>query len=187
VNEPWFHAVWTIGAYLLGSVPTGVLIARAKGVDIRAVGTGNPGAANVYRQVGPAYGIGVYVLDVARGVAATLPLFLLGLPAWSRMLAMVAVVAGHMFPAPWRSIGGTGMAVMMGAALGLLPLGVLVAAAPALAFVRFTRNAGYAGGLYFLLTIAAGWVLHHDTVAVAAVVLGVAAVSGKSFVQYRGR
>ena len=64
-------AVWTIASYLLGTVSFGDLVARAAGVDIRALGTKNPGAANIYREIGPKYGIAVFALDVAKGAVAT--------------------------------------------------------------------------------------------------------------------
>jgi glycerol-3-phosphate acyltransferase PlsY len=103
------------------------------------------------------------------------------------MVAMAAVLAGHIFPIPWRSVGGTGMAVMMGTTAGLLPLGAVIAAAPALLFIRVTHNTGYAGLLFFLLTVAAGGLAYRDAVGVGAVLLGAAAVFVKSLVQYRGR
>ena len=67
----WFYAVWTIGSYLLGSALVGDLVCRAKGIDIRKLGTGNPGTANIWRQVGPKYGIAVFVLDILKGVIVT--------------------------------------------------------------------------------------------------------------------
>ena len=186
MNEPWFYAAWVVAAYVLGSLSVGDLVARAKGVDIRSLGTGNPGAANIYREIGPAYGVGVFILDVAKGSAATFPIFVLSLSSWAGMLAMLAVMGGHFFPIPWRSFGGTGMAVTMGATAGLLPLGAVIATLPALLFVRFTRNPGYTGLLYFVLAIVAGWLVHRDPVAVAGVLLGVGATFAKSLIQYRG-
>ena len=56
MEEPWFYAVWAIGAYVLGSISIGDIVARAKGVNIRALGTGNPGAANIIREIGKRYG-----------------------------------------------------------------------------------------------------------------------------------
>ena len=59
-----------VGAYLLGSIPTGYLVARAKGVDIRTVGSGNIGATNVFRFLGKPAGIFVLVVDGLKGFAA---------------------------------------------------------------------------------------------------------------------
>jgi glycerol-3-phosphate acyltransferase PlsY len=65
------------GAYLLGSIPTGFLVARARGLDIRTVGSGNIGATNVMRQLGKAAGIFVLAADAAKGALAV------GLAKWA--------------------------------------------------------------------------------------------------------
>ena len=187
MDQPWFYVAWTAGAYLLGSVSVGDLVSRAAGVSIRTRGTGNPGAANIYREIGPAHGVAVFALDVAKGGAATLPLLLLGLPLGPTALAAAAVLAGHFFPVPWRSIGGTGMAVGMGTTLGLLPLGALAAALPAVVVVVVTRNAGVTGALFFVATMAAGWLLHREPLGLIGVLLVGAAVLLKALLQYRGR
>lgn len=187
MEQPWFYLLWVAGAYLLGTVSVGDLVARAKGVDIRSLGTGNPGTANIYREIGPAFGVSVFILDVGKGAAATLPLFLLSLPSWVAALGMAAVLAGHIFPLPWRSVGGTGMAVAMGTTAGLLPAGALIAAGPSLLFVRLSKNPGYTGVLFFATTVVGGWLVHRDWAAAIAVLLGAGAVMLKSAVQYRGR
>jgi glycerol-3-phosphate acyltransferase PlsY len=186
LDEPWAYALWAVGAYLLGSMPVGEFVARVGRVDIRSAGTGNPGAANVYREVGPAYGVAVFSFDCAKGSAATLPLFLIGAPASVAAIAMASVLAGHFFPVPWRSIGGTGMVVAMGTTLGLLPAGAMIAAVPSVICIRLTRNSGYTGALFFTTAIVSGWLVHRDEVAAVAVLLGAVAISLKALVQYRG-
>ena len=111
-------AVWTIASYLLGTVSFGDLVARAAGVDIRALGTKNPGAANIYREIGPKYGIAVFALDVVKGAVATAPLLALGLPSWAPLPAALAVVLGHIFPVFEKKSGGTGMATAIGTTAG---------------------------------------------------------------------
>ena len=185
MDEPWAYALWAIGAYLVGSIPAGDVVARVKRVDIRSAGTGNPGAANVYREVGPVYGVAVFSFDCAKGAAATLPLFLIGAPTPAAAIAMAAVLAGHFFPAPWRSIGGTGMVVAMGSTLGLLPAGAMIAAVPSVLCICLTRSSGFTGGLFFTIAIVSGWLVHRDEVAAVAVLLGAVAVSLKALVQYR--
>ena len=184
MNEPWFYAVWTVGAYLLGSLSIGDLVARAAGVKIRDLGTGNPGTANIFREMGPKFAVAVFTLDVAKGAAATVPLYLLDLPAWAGLPATAGVLAGHFFPLFWRFQGGTGLVVGMGAAVGLLPLGVMVAAPITAATARLTRNTGVAGGVFFVASMAAGWLVHRDALAVLAVLLIGMAVYVKSMVQY---
>ncbi len=91
-----------IFAFLLGSIPFGVIICRAKGVDIFAVGSGNIGATNVVRAVGPFLGFVVFFLDVAKGVIpgllaqAVISDFPFGIhgQTWPFILGCVAIV-GH--------------------------------------------------------------------------------------------
>ena len=183
----WFYSLWIFGSYLLGSISVGDLAARAVGVNIRTLGTGNPGAANIYREIGPAHGIAVFLLDVSKGAAATLPVYLMGFPTWTRILAMAALLAGHLFPVFWRFKGGTGMAVGMGTTVGLLPLGALVATPAAAITVLLSRNTGWAGGLFFAVALVAGGMIHRDALAATGVLLMGMAILAKSLVQYRRR
>jgi acyl phosphate:glycerol-3-phosphate acyltransferase len=109
-------------AYLLGSIPFSYLVARARGVDVRKVGSGNVGATNVMRSAGRAAGLAAFMLDFAKGSAAVLLARALAphgsLPAWSA----VAAVLGHMYPVWLRFRGGKGVATGVGAFLPLVPL-----------------------------------------------------------------
>ena len=185
MNEPWFYVLWSAGSYLLGSISAGDIVAKSARVDIRSLGTRNPGAANIYREVGPRYGIAVFVLDAVKGGVATLPLYLLGLATWTRLMAGAGVLVGHVFPAPWRHLGGTGMAVGMGAALGLLPLGVMAATPLTALAILLTRNAGLSGALFFLVTMLAGGLVDRDPVGVASVTLLGGAILVRAWLQYR--
>ncbi|MHC4916942.1 MAG: glycerol-3-phosphate 1-O-acyltransferase PlsY [Planctomycetota bacterium] len=122
-----------IAAYLLGSVPFGVIVARARGVDLRAVGSGNIGATNVGRACGKPLGILVFVLDAAKGYAAAGPLsqLLLGLGAVPQdsllrsslgPLCAIAAFAGHVWPVYIGFRGGKGVATGAGAMLALEPV-----------------------------------------------------------------
>ena len=115
--------LWVLLAvsYLLGTFPSAVLIARANGIDISSVGSGNPGASNVTRALGWKKGIWVYVLDAAKGsIAAGLGLALDGRPLayWCG----AAAVIGHMFPIYRRFRGGKGVATASGVLLVLHPI-----------------------------------------------------------------
>ena len=115
---PW---VLLAVSYLLGTFPSAVLIARANGIDISSVGSGNPGASNVTRALGWKKGIWVYVLDAAKGsIAAGLGLALDGRPLayWCG----AAAVIGHMFPIYRRFRGGKGVATASGVLLVLHPI-----------------------------------------------------------------
>ena len=171
MDQAWQYALWSLGAFLLGSVSVGDLVTRGAGVDIRTLGNRNPGAANIYREVGPAY--------------ATAPLLVLDVPMWARTLSMAALLAGHLFPVFWRFRGGTGMTVGMGSWTGLLPVGVLVAAPISLLAFGLTRNTGLNGALFFLITLLVGGLVHKDITAVVAIVLAALAVFIKSRFQYR--
>ena len=178
--------VWTIASYLLGTVSFGDVVARIAGVDIRAVGTKNPGAANIYREIGPKYGIAVFALDIAKGAVATAPLLLLDLPEWAPIAAAVAVVLGHIFPVFGKRSGGTGMATAMGTAAGLAPFGLFAGAPAALVTLAVTRNAGYTGLVLFLATALLAGLVRQDVVG-ALGVLGIGAVVlGKARIQYGG-
>ena len=122
MDASWFYAVWTIGSYLLGSALVGDLVCRAKGIDIRKLGTGNPGTANIWRQVGPKYGIAVFVLDILKGVIVTLPLRLLDIEIEWIAISMFCMLCGQFFPIFFKFQGNTGMAALFGTAAGLIPL-----------------------------------------------------------------
>ena len=83
MDTPWMYVLWGCAAYLLGSVSFGDIVARLARFPIRETGTGNPGAANIFREMGPRHAAAVMALDLAKGLAATLPAFLLDLPIWA--------------------------------------------------------------------------------------------------------
>jgi glycerol-3-phosphate acyltransferase PlsY len=129
-----------VAAYLLGSIPFSYLVARRFGVaDVRKVGSGNVGTANVMRAAGVAAGLIAFLLDFAKGTAAAL----LGL-AVDREGALPAVTAtvailGHMFPV-WLSFrGGKGVATGAGAFLPLAPLATAIALAGFAVMLALTR------------------------------------------------
>jgi glycerol-3-phosphate acyltransferase PlsY len=108
-------------AYLLGTFPSAILIARANGIDISTFGSGNPGASNVTRALGWRKGVWVYVLDAGKGaLAAGLGLALDGRPMayWCGAAAIV----GHMFPVFRGFKGGKGVATGSGVLLIVQPV-----------------------------------------------------------------
>ena len=177
-------AVWTIASYLLGTTPFGDIVARIAGVDIRSVGTKNPGAANVYREIGPKHGVAVFALDVAKGAVATAPLLALDLPSWAPLPAAFAVVLGHIFPVFGKRSGGTGMATAMGTTVGLAPFGLLAGVPAALIVLAITRNAGFTGGLLFLATALLAWVARDEVVGPLGVLAIGILVLAKARLQY---
>lgn len=110
-----------VAAYFLGTFPSAVMVARAKGVDIYTVGSGNPGASNVARAVGTKWGVLVFLLDGLKGAIPAI----VGLALDDRKLAyamVAAAVLGHMFPVTRHLKGGKGVATMAGAALIFWPV-----------------------------------------------------------------
>lgn len=113
-----------LAAYLLGSIPTGFLWGRARGLDIRTVGSGNIGATNVMRALGKGPGITVLLLDALKGF---LPVF--AAPrvfgevdaATLSIVCCLAVIAGHNWTCWLKFKGGKGIATSAGALLAFLP------------------------------------------------------------------
>ena len=130
-------------AYLLGTFPSAALVARASGVDIAAVGSGNPGASNVTRALGWRKGVWVFVLDGLKGaIAAGLGLIVDGRPAGHWLGA--AAIVGHVFPIIRRIRGGKGVATGGGAMAVLHPLVVVALMVIWIAVSRLTARASIA-------------------------------------------
>ena len=116
-------------AYLLGSIPTGFLVARAKGIDIRTVGSGNIGATNAFRVLGKAAGTFVLLADFLKGLLAcgVVPwlLFHTGEFAQVRVgpeiIAGLCAVLGHNYPVWLAFKGGKGIATSAGVLTALVP------------------------------------------------------------------
>src|SRR5690242_10288431 len=98
----------TFLSYLLGSIPFGLLVARAKGVDLRKVGSGNVGATNVVRTLGKPLGFMVFALDFLKGLVPTL----VGRADDDAVALLfgIAAVLGHVFPVWLKFKGGKGVA-----------------------------------------------------------------------------
>lgn len=109
-------------AFLLGSLPWSLWIARRYEIDIREHGSGNLGATNVYRVLGWRLGILVLALDIAKGTAAVALARATGLGGAMVTAAALAAVAGHMFTPFAGFRGGKGVATGMGVFLALAPV-----------------------------------------------------------------
>jgi glycerol-3-phosphate acyltransferase PlsY len=107
--------------YLLGSFPTGYLLAKLHGVDITKQGSGNVGATNVARSIGKRAGVLTLVLDLVKGALAVLLASLITNESWFLSAAAVAVVCGHCFSLPPFLKGGKGVATGLGVLIALVP------------------------------------------------------------------
>lgn len=121
-------ALCIVIGYLLGSIPTGYLVARARGVEIQRVGSGNIGATNVLRSVGLVPAIIVVVADPLKGALAVLLPLALGVDLWGAVLAGFAAVLGNNFNPFLRFKGGKGVATSLGVFLPIAPFVSLAAA-----------------------------------------------------------
>ncbi|MFH1368887.1 MAG: glycerol-3-phosphate 1-O-acyltransferase PlsY [Elusimicrobiota bacterium] len=136
--------IWIVFSYLAGSIPFSFLTAKAfKGIDIRKLGSGNPGAANVYRTAGPAAGIAAFLLDFLKGF---LPVFLAARyfgPDRTVLWIIVAIcaIAGHMWTVFLNFRGGKGVATSAGVFFAVLPLPAAGAFALFWAVVLLTKHA----------------------------------------------
>ncbi|MEJ5339333.1 MAG: glycerol-3-phosphate 1-O-acyltransferase PlsY [Aquificaceae bacterium] len=117
-------------AYLYGSVLFGEHIAKAKGIDIRSVGSGNVGATNVGRALGKKYALLVFLLDFSKGL---LPMFLarlyFGLESWTAFFVGLASLLGHMYPVFHNFRGGKGVATAFGTLTAISPFIAIVSLA----------------------------------------------------------
>jgi glycerol-3-phosphate acyltransferase PlsY len=126
--------------YGVGSLPLGYLVAnRAKGVDLRRVGSGNVGAANVYRTAGLALALIVVLVDVAKGASSVFFAARLTTGAADPIAAGVAAIIGHVYPVWLRFHGGKGVATACGVFWMLAPLATAVSATVFVIVVWLTR------------------------------------------------
>lgn len=113
-------------AYLVGTIPSGYVVARIRGVNIQQVGSGNIGVTNVLRSVGVVPAILVGIADPLKGALAVLLPRLLGLPAEAIALAGVAVILGNNYNVFLKFRGGKGIAASIGVLLAINPLAALL-------------------------------------------------------------
>ena len=147
-------------AYLLGSIPTGLILARLKGIDIRKSGSGNIGFTNVMRvagkdRTGKLIGLFTLLGDMGKGALAVRISLHQG-SEWAPALAGLAVFLGHIFSFWLRGRGGKGVATGLGISLGINPaLGALVCLPWVLIFIA-TRTSSLASlGSFALMPIIA--------------------------------
>jgi acyl phosphate:glycerol-3-phosphate acyltransferase len=193
------YILTALGAYLLGSIPFGFLVAKAKGIDIRAVGSGNIGATNAMRVLGKPVGIFVLLMDVLKGYAACAflpPLIFNWLaPHFSGLfvyfqnepvelqtrfyvVAGIFAVLGHNYTCWLKFKGGKGIATTAGVYLALAPWAVLVAFAVfilAIAVARYASVGSIAAAIALPATV---WVMtpHNLFLGIVTTALGVLAI-----------
>lgn len=137
-HGPLTLVLLTVASYLLGAVSPAAMVAWSRGIDLRAFGSGNPGATNVARTLGRGPGVLVGVLDVAKGAGpAIVALSVVGRPG--AYLVAAAAVVGHVTSPFLRGRGGKGVATSLGVLLALAWLWVGAVAVVFLAVIALTR------------------------------------------------
>ncbi len=126
-------------AFLLGSLPGGLLLGRARGVDLRRVGSGNIGATNALRALGPLPALLVLLFDALKGGVAVLLARALGVEGWALGGVALAAVLGHVFSPLLGFRGGKGVATALGTLLFLDPPLALWALTLGLTVILLTR------------------------------------------------
>ena len=163
--------VWSVSlvcAYLLGAIPNGLLIARARGVDIRTVGSGNIGATNVFRGVGKGWGILTFACDALKGFIPAFVFPLLATRQWDGdfdylgVACAAAAVAGHNWPIYLRFKGGKGVATTAGALLGIAPAAMGIGVAVWVVATFSTRYVSVGSILAAAAVPAAAWFLYRQ-------------------------
>ena len=143
-----------IVAYLLGSVPVGVIVAKLMGgVDPRKSGSGNIGATNINRTLGRGAGILTLLGDMCKGALPTYyAIYIAGGSADLISLAALAAIVGHLFPIFLFFKGGKGVATALGVLIVVSPLAALICALLFAVIVFFTRYVSL-GSMYSAVTM----------------------------------
>ena len=184
-----------IFGYLLGSIPFAKLFTIRAGVDLFETGTGNPGAANVFRKVDRRIGAAVFIAD---GLKAAIPILLawvLGAPQELWFIGGWAAVVGHWYPVFNRFRGGAGLACGAGVVLALMPIAGLVGIALGMLVIAKLKSSGHGAltGLIVVVVVSsvvnvvavdadwpirAGWPTIASVIALAFILFGRAAARG---------
>lgn len=149
--------VAVFAGYLIGSIDFAVLVARRRGVDIYAEGSGNPGASNVSRVLGKRAGAAVMVGDLLKGLVAAGIGELVGGSELLGFVAGGAAVVGHCFPIWHRFRGGKGVATTVGVLLWTIPLLGLALALLWAGIIAASRTASLGSLVLVVLAIPGVW------------------------------
>ena len=178
-----------IFAYLVCCFQTGDFISNLRGIEIRSIGTGNPGAANFYRKVGPKYGVLVLLLDFLKGILVTIPIHFLPTLStfdWLILITIFGALCGHYFPLPFNKIGGTGMGLGIGLVFGISPIAAFLSFFPAFIYLILFKKpsiAGVIGVISYLIIIL---FYFYDLINVISIIVCWICIGIKGWVQYKG-
>ncbi len=156
--------IFSVLAFLSGSIPFGYFVAKSRGVDIKNTGSGNIGATNVFRSVGKLYGILVLLLDMIKGI---LPVFIymyvINNTIYPGIVALFAIL-GHIFT-PWLGFkGGKGVATTVGVFLMLSPISMLISLVVWLLIFLTTKYVSLASILLSITLPLTYFLLHRSNI-----------------------
>ena len=156
-------------AYLIGTVPSALWVGRANGLDIRTVGSGNPGASNITRVLGWRRGLYVFALDTAKGAVATgIGLLASGRPL-GYLLGGVAII-GHVFPVWTKFRGGKGVATGGGVFAVMSPFVFAGLVALWFAISKISKKASLASIVILILLPVSVGIVRRDLFEIAATI-----------------
>jgi glycerol-3-phosphate acyltransferase PlsY len=167
-----------VAGYFLGSIPTGYLVARSRGIDIRKVGSGNMGATNVFRTLGKGPGILVLLIDAIKGAASVLIAGHFWVPMsdtspWVTALPMIAAlsaVLGHNYTCWLAFKGGKGIATSAGVLAALVPVPFLITLAAWIVVFALSRYVSLAS-ILAAAVLPVATALHHEPLPVVVLTL----------------
>jgi len=164
MNIQWFLLI--LSSYLLGAVPFGLIIARTRGVDLRAVGSGNIGATNVFRAVGKGFGFLTFALDALKGFlpACFFPQIVeSGIsPGFEGLLFGFAAIIGHNWPVFLRFKGGKGVATSAGVLFAVAPTAAFVGLLAFALSLKLSRIVSLSSMVAAVIIAVLGWALYLD-------------------------
>ena len=172
--------------FLFGSLPTAFLVGKwRRGIDIRSVGNRNPGAGNVSREVGKAFGVLVFVVDAVKGMVAIIVGQRIGAPDAAVYAAAFAAVLGHNFSPFLKFRGGKGAATAIGVSALLMWQITAIAAVVGLVMLALTRHIFWSAGFtlfaFNALAIITGQPLGLIALSLAMTLL----IGGTNIIQHR--
>lgn len=151
-----------VAGYLLGSIPFARLITVRAGVDLFSVGTGNPGAANVFRKVGRRLGVTVFIADGLKGAIPIVFAWAIGAPQDLWIIAGCAAVVGHWYPVFNRFRGGAGLATGAGVVIALAPLAGLAGIVIGMSSITRLKSSSHGALIGLVVIIGLSFVINSD-------------------------
>jgi glycerol-3-phosphate acyltransferase PlsY len=151
-----------IVGYLLGSIPFAKLLTMRAGVDLFETGTGNPGAANVFRKVDRRIGAAVFLADGLKGAAPIVIAWAVGAPQDLWFIGGMAAVVGHWYPLFNKFKGGAGLASGAGAVVALMPIAGLIGLILGMLVIAKVKSSGHGALTGLIVILISAYFLNDD-------------------------